>query len=199
MKALENETAQLQRKIQKLQGEHDSYVRAKTSIDRSKTKVIEDKLLAESRTRYINANGSKNWMLLNKDIAILENKLNVSETGLPDRKSMMTLLSNSTKEYSLTGRPNVSKKINENPKRLVLEDHGIKFPTSTHPSTCSAGSSTSTFQLSTCEKDVEIGDFALAVSLQNEECNDYKDQQDHYEAASSLMEMFNTNGTSKRK
>lgn len=182
MKALENETAQLQRKIQKLQGEHDSYVRAKTSIDRSKTKVIEDKLLAESRTRYINANGSKNWMLLNKDIAILENKLNVSETGLPDRKSMMTLLSNSTKEYSLTGRPNVS-----------------KFPTSTHPSTCSAGSSTSTFQLSTCEKDVEIGDFALAVSLQNEECNDYKDQQDHYEAASSLMEMFNTNGTSKRK
>ena len=57
MKALENETAQLQRKIQKLQGEHNSHVKAKTSTDHSKTKMIEDKLLAQSPTRYINASG----------------------------------------------------------------------------------------------------------------------------------------------
>ena len=185
MKALENETAQLQRKIQKLQSEHDSYVKAKTSTDRSKSKVIESKLLAESPTRYIDASGSKNWMLLNKDVAVLEKKLNINESGLPDRKSMMTLLSESTKEYSSTGRPDVSKKSNENPKRPVLENHGIKFPASA----CSPGPATSTLK---CEMDGKIDDFGLAVSLQNEECNEYKDKQIQYEAASSLMEMFNT-------
>ena len=178
MKALENETAQLQRKIQELQSEHDSYVKAKTSTDRCKSKVIEGKLLAESPTRYINASGSKNWMLLNKDVAVLEKKLNINECGLPDRKSMMTLLSESTKEYSSTSHP----------KRPVLENHGIKFPASKCSSACSAGPATSTL---TCEMDGKIDDFALAVSLQNEECNECKDKQIQYEAASSLMEMFN--------
>ena len=82
--------------------------------------MVEDKLLAESPTRYINANGCENWMLLNKDVAVLEKKLTVNESGLPNRKSMMTLLSESTKDYSSTGRPNMSKKINENPKRPAL-------------------------------------------------------------------------------
>ena len=135
-------------------------------------------------------------MLLNKDIAVLEKKLNVNESGLPDRKSMMTLLSESTKEYSSTSRPNVSKKINENPKRPVLKDHGINFPTSTCCNKCSDGPSTLKLQSLTCEKDAKIDDFALAVSLQNEECKEYKEKQDHYEAASSLMEMFNANVTS---
>ena len=132
-------------------------------------------------------------MLLNKDVAVLEKKLNVNESGLPDRKSMMTLLSESTKECSSTGRPNMSKKFNENPKRPALEDHGIKFPTSTCSSARSAGPSTSKLRSLTCEMHGKIDDFALTVSLQNEECNEYKEKQVQYEAASSLMAMFNSN------
>lgn len=64
---------QLQRKIEKLQTEHDSYVKAQNSIGNNATKVIVDRLLTESPTRYITANG-KNWMLLNKDVALLEKK-----------------------------------------------------------------------------------------------------------------------------
>ena len=119
-------------------------------------------MLPESPTRYINASGSKNWMLPNKDVVVLEKKLNINERGLPDRKSMMTLLSESTKEYSSTSHPDLSKKSNENPKRPVLENHGIKFPASK----CRSAKSTLM-----CEMDGKIDDFALAVSLQNEECN----------------------------
>lgn len=103
MNALQNETSQLERKIQKLQAEYDSYVKVKTSSDHSKTKQIEDNLVAENPSRYINTNGAKNWMLLNKDVAILEKKLHVNKAGLPDRKSMMRMLQESTKEFSFFG------------------------------------------------------------------------------------------------
>lgn len=72
MKALENETAQLENKLRKAKADHDSYVKAKTTINRSKTKAIEDQLLTERPSRYINTNGTENWMFLNKDTAMLE-------------------------------------------------------------------------------------------------------------------------------
>lgn len=190
-KALESEKSQLQRKIAKLQAEHDSYVKAKTSIDQSKTKVIEDRLLGECPSRYVNANGTKNWMQLNKDVAILERQLTVKDVGLPDRRSMMTLLKNTMEESLLNG--SLTKKNNENPKRPALEAHGIKFPkenfacSSTSTLTSKSSSKPSPFEVNT-----EISDFALAVSLQNKECNEYKDKQEQYEAASCLMDMFNS-------
>ena len=117
MNALQNETSQLERKIQKLQAEYDSYVKVKTSSDHSKTKQIEDKLVAENPSHYINTNGAKNWMLLNKDVAILEKKLHVNKAGLPNRKSMMRMLQESTKEFLFFGNTTTSKKKeNENPK-----------------------------------------------------------------------------------
>lgn len=190
-KALENQKTQLQRKIAKLQAEHDSYAKAKTSVENSKAKGIENELLSACPSRYISANGNKNWMLLNKDVALLEKKINIKEYGLPDRRSIMTLLNNAIEENSLPQRSNLTRNIhdNENPKRRALEDHGIQFPRARGSL---ASSSTSTSQSATSDiENPELGDFALAVSLQNEECQEYNDKQQMYEAASSLMDMSN--------
>ena len=195
MSALQNETSQLEKKIQKLQAEYDSYVKVKTSSDHSKTKQIEDKLVAENPSRYINANGAKNWMLLNKDVAILEKKLHVNKAGLPDRKSMMRMLQESTKEFSFFGNTTTSKKKeNENPKRPTLEAHGINFPTSATNTDASVGTTSSTssrisMQDQGEEYDIsEMDDFSLAISLQNQELN-------QYEAASALVKMHGPKGT----
>ena len=73
---------------------------AKTAMEKAKnssSKRIEDILLDQKPDRYTTACGRKNWLILNKDVALLQSQL---KGTLPTRTNIMKLLNTMVNEKS---------------------------------------------------------------------------------------------------
>ena len=100
-------------------------------------------------------NGIKNWTLIQKHIAILEN---LCQGKLPRRNEIPQLLKQGLSNNK--GLKNQERNlICENPRKETLIDNGIKFPKRSKLSHCTASSSFGSKQ--------EQEDFMLATKMQN--------------------------------
>ena len=159
-------------------------------------KQIEDVIVKELPDRYMSL-GRRNWMLLNKDVAVLQKNLHGK---LPSKENVTELLhrvvlespfgTNVSSTAARTGRTERSTDHRmSSQKRLLSEEYGIKFPTdknrkrkaghsissaaSIHASSCDSSASTCSSNASNCAGSVrcsqETQDFKLALKLQQEE------------------------------
>ena len=134
---LTKEMSKLENELTKARPEMDSAKKALQNVNNSSKKRIEDILVNEEPHRYITS-GRRNWLVLNKDVMLLQSKLNGI---LPTRNNVMKLLSSLVRETSQsTSTTKVSTKTTHSlvvhdtdhrmaPQKRVLEtEYGIKFP-----------------------------------------------------------------------
>ena len=113
---------------------------------------IEQDIIDTNPNLYIQ-NGIKNWSLIHKHVAVLEN---LCQGKLPRRNEIPRLLKTGLNKCT----KNLEKRsIHDNPRKEILIDHGIKFP---KRSKLTDGSSPSSFS-----SKQEQEDFVLAIELQN--------------------------------
>jgi hypothetical protein len=133
-------------------------------------KKIEDILLDEQPHRYV-VNGLRNWLQLNKDVALLQSKL---KGTLPTRGNVMSLLPSVVINSSLEGRDQVRQSQSETllhyvstdhrmlpQKRILEKDYSIVFPSK---KLCPDES-----DVVMLSDDQQIADFKLALKLQQDE------------------------------
>ena len=142
---------------------------AKTAMEKAKnssSKRIEDILLAQKPDRYTTTCGRKNWLILNKDVAVLQSKLRGT---LPTRTNIMNLLktvvneqeSNSTCPTSTKTLKGTDHRVSSQ-KSALEEEYGIRFPVKRARVN---NESSKRVVLAGQEKD----DFQMALRLQQEE------------------------------
>ena len=167
---------------------------AKTAMEKAKnsaSKRIEDVLLDQKPDRYLTTCGRKNWLVLNKDVALLQSQL---KGTLPTRTNIMNLLSALVKEQETKGTCSTFTKTLKgtdhrvsSQKSVLEEDYGIRFPVKR-----ARKESSKQVVLAGQEKD----DFQLALKLQQEEmsrdttvegCNDEEEQEFEANAAAALL------------
>jgi len=150
---------------------------ARAAVDKvqnSSQKKIEDILLDEQPHRYV-MNGLRNWLQLNKDVALLQSKL---KGTLPTRNNVMSLLRTVVIESSLeqkqtsttTKRKSTATGLSDTdhrmlPQKRILEtDYGIVFPSKN-----SRSEEGNVMTSSVSSDNQQISDFRLALQLQQDE------------------------------
>ena len=146
---------------------------ARTAMEKAKnssSKRIEDILLHQKPDRYTTTCGRKNWLVLNKDVALLQSKL---KGTLPTRTNIMNLLSTVVKDQqsnetcTKTAKTLKGTDHRVSSQRTALEEeYAIRFPVK-RPRT----ESTKKVVLAGQEKE----DFHLALRLQQEEMDSESD------------------------
>ena len=121
--------------------------------------------------RYITACGRKNWLVLNKDVSLLQSKL---KGTLPTRTSILNVLSTVVKEEQSKETCTTTTKTLKgtdhrasSQKTTLEEEYAIRFPVKRPRNE----SNIKKVVLARQEKD----DFQLALSLQQEEIDDESD------------------------
>ena len=132
--------SKLENELSKATSEMDSAKKALHNVNNSSKKRIEDILVNEEPHRYITS-GRRNWLVLNKDVMLLQSKL---KGILPTQNNVMNLLNSlesKTSESTATTAVGPSTKTTHSlvvrgtdhrmaPQKRVLEtEYGIKFPT----------------------------------------------------------------------
>ena len=141
---------------------------AKTAMEKAKSsssKRIEDILLDQKPDRYTTTCGRKNWLILNKDVALLQSQL---KGTLPTRTNIMKLLNTIVKEQQSKSICTTSTKTLKgtdhrvsSQKSALEEEYGIRFPVKR----ARVSESSKRVVLTEQEKD----DFEMALRLQQEE------------------------------
>lgn len=160
----------------KLTTTNNDVANARAAVDKvqnSSQKKIEDIVLDEQPHRYV-TNGLRNWLQLNKDVALLQSKL---KGTLPTRNNVMSLLrtvviesSFEQKQTSTTKRKSTATGLRDTdhrmlPQKRILEtDYGIVFPSK---NSRSEEGNVSTSSVSSDNQ--QISDFKLALQLQQDE------------------------------
>ena len=150
---------------------------ARAAVDKvqnSSQKKIEDILLDEQPHRYV-MNGLRNWLQLNRDVALLQSKL---KGTLPTRNNVMSLLRTVVIDSSLeqkqtsttTKRKSTATGLRDTdhrmfPQKRILEtDYGIVFPSKN-----SRSEEGNVMTSSVSSDNQQISDFKLALQLQQDE------------------------------
>ena len=128
--ALQKEITRIQSKLTTAKKELETAERAAEKVTNSVPKKIEDLIMAELPNRYT-SNGLRNWVLLNKDVAVLQKHIKGS---LPSRESVTKLLyeviiydDEEEKNFEWDYFKQTDHKMTSH-KRLLTEDYAIKFP-----------------------------------------------------------------------
>lgn len=140
---------------------------AADKVSNSVPKRIEDIMLKEIPERYTNLGGLRNWIVLNKDVAVVQKHL---QGKLPSRDNVTKLLYEVVIKDNKTASPSshastateTSKITNHrmsSQKKLLTSQYAITFPTDTCDKTTREDESCSSY----------LDGFKLALKLQQEE------------------------------
>lgn len=141
MRKLESEIASLQKNLRKSQENYKTKKISFSKVNDSFAGKVEEHLIFSDPQMYVQ-HGCKNWSLIHKHAAILENKC---KGKLPKRSDIPELLKtandSSDREYSFSScllDPRHRKTTAINPAMTELERHGVVFPNkSSSPPICS--------------------------------------------------------------
>ncbi|CAB4000934.1 Hypothetical predicted protein [Paramuricea clavata] len=165
---LTKEVSKLETEITKARSDMHSARTALENVNNSSKKRIEDILVKEEPHRYITS-GRRNWLVLNKDVMLLQSKLKGS---LPTRNNVMNLLNSLVRETSVSTSTKTTKTSTHSvvihgtdhrmapQKRVLEEEYGINFPTK---KLCSKSNN----QL--CLDGQDKSDFHMALKIQQQE------------------------------
>ena len=123
-------------KQQKLVSEAEEELKRRTlsfqTVQKSKTKQIENNLVENHKGDYTNGHGILDWNLLRKHTLLIENYCKKHMNGkIPGKQSIKNVLKKATQDYKESGCEkaiNRSKKRKGNPAKNALHEHGINFP-----------------------------------------------------------------------
>ena len=123
-------------KQKKLVSEAEEELKRRTSsfqtVQKSKTKQIENNLVENRKGDYTNAHGILDWNLLRKHTLLIENYCKKHMNGkIPGKQSIKNVLKKATQDYKESGCEkaiNRSKKRKGNPAKNALQEHDINFP-----------------------------------------------------------------------
>ena len=160
----------LESQLRKATNDLESARTAAERVNNSSDKRIADILMNQEPQRYMTSCGRRNWLMLNKDVALLQSNL---KGTLPTRANIMNLLhtvarnkeSRCALSSSLTWRDTDHRMAAQ--KRVLEEEYSIKFPTkrlSEASNEVSDSPSCSRFLYGQ-----EKNDFHLALKLQQQE------------------------------
>ena len=179
---INKDVQKLESQLRKAKHDLESATSAVERINNSADKRIEDIVLNEQPHRYSTSCGRRNWLILNKDVALLQSKL---KGTLPTRKNVLSLLHsvvNKESQMTHTATSTQTRRDTDHrmaPQKRVLEEQfSIQFPTKRQNS---AASSNPIFVHSQ-EKD----DFRLALQLQQAEMESTTEN----ESSSTAVEVF---------
>ena len=120
---------------EKIVAEAEEEVKRRTlsieTVQKSKTKQIESKLMDSHKGDYTNENGNLNWNLIRKHTVLIEKYCKKYMNGkIPGKQSISDVLRKATEEYNKDCDQTIkrAKKRKGNPAKKILEDHGIQFP-----------------------------------------------------------------------
>ena len=151
---LSQQVTKCQTEVANLESDYNNKVKAYKAVEDSFARKIEADIVASDPERYI-VNGVKNWVLLNKHVALLQKKCNGK---LPPRQGITRLLREAVEEHEMKSTSRMAHNMEHcvNPKKRSLEEkYAIRFPRRSSPAT---GTLTA----------MEESDFRLAVRLQEE-------------------------------
>ena len=124
----------LESQLRKATNDLESARTAAERVNNSSDKRIADILMNQEPQRYMTSCGCRNWLMLNKDVALLQSNL---KGTLPTRANIMNLLhtvarkkeSRCASSSTLTRRDTDHRMAPQ--KRVLEEEYSIKFPTKT--------------------------------------------------------------------
>ena len=165
---INKEVGKLESQLRKAKNDLESAQSAVERLNNSSDKRIEDIILNQEPERYTTSCGRRNWLILNKDVALLQSKL---KGTLPTWTNVMNLLhpvQSVVNKESKMAPPATSTQTQSDtdhrmaPQKRVLEDqYSIQFPSKRQNSSVSS----SPVFLYDQEKD----DFLLALKMQQAE------------------------------
>ena len=165
--ALDREVSRIQNKLTSAKKEMENAGRAAAKVTNSASKKIEDIIIKELPNRYV-SNGLRNWISLNKDVAVLQKHL---KGMLPSRDNVLKILyefviddedEERNFEWDLFKVQGTDHRMKSH-KRLLTEEYAIKFPPAKkYPSSASNSKPNR-------QKMQEETDFKLALKIQRED------------------------------
>ena len=162
----------LESQLRKATSDLESARTAAERVNNSSDKRIADILMNQEPQRYTTSCGRKNWLMLHKDVALLQNNL---KGTLPTRANIMNLLhtvvrkeeSRCVSSSTLTRRDTDHRMAPQ--KRVLEEDYSIKFPTKRLVRSETSNEVSDSPSCSMFLHGQEKNDFHLALKLQQQE------------------------------
>ena len=162
----------LESQLRKATSDLESARTAAERVNNSSDKRIADILMNQEPQRYTTSCGRRNWLMLNKDVALLQNNL---KGTLPTRANIMNLLhtvvrkeeSRCASSSTLTRRDTDHRMAPQ--KRVLEEDYSIKFPTKRLVRSETSNEVSDSRSCSMFLHGQDKNDFHLALKLQQQE------------------------------